>query len=66
MTCSECKFWTQPQAMPMPQGLGQCRRNAPVALPAPPGMPMMQAPAGVIWPVTMPTDSCGQFEAKQT
>lgn len=76
MTCSECKFWNQTSTQPfqpmMPQpmmgqpGFGQCRRNAPLAIPAPPGMGggMMMPQGGVLWPTTAATDACGQFEAK--
>lgn len=76
MTCSECKFWNQTTTGPLPYqppqmglnqpGFGQCRRNAPLAIPAPPGMGsgMMMPPGGVLWPTTAATDACGQFEAK--
>lgn len=77
MTCSECKFWNQTANVPMmpyqpPQmglnqlGYGQCRRNAPLAIPAPPGVGagMMMPQGGVLWPTTAATDACGQFEAK--
>lgn len=70
-TCSDCVFWKntitpQQPGVPLqafPQGMGQCRRNAPIPIPAPPGMAMQ--PGGVFWPVTFEHDYCGQHEAPQ-
>jgi hypothetical protein len=62
-TCERCVFWTAPSGpspwhqpgMP-PVGGGQCRRNAPIA-----GMP----PPGTHWPLTAPTDFCGEFSPRE-
>jgi hypothetical protein len=71
-TCSDCIFWKTtitppgPPGMPMqplPPGMGQCRRNAPIPIPSPPGM--MMPPGGVMWPVTQASDSCGQHEGSE-
>jgi hypothetical protein len=74
MNCANCVFWNSnpvmqppmpgmPPQMPLPQGLGQCRRNAPFPLPMPP-MGMQQMPP-LQWPVTTANDTCGECKVKE-
>jgi hypothetical protein len=52
-----------PPQVPMMQGFGQCRRNAPFPLPMPPmGMPQMPP---LQWPVTSANDTCGECKVKE-
>ena len=59
-TCNDCAFWDSghdPEA-------GVCRKKAPVASALDINMKVIGVTSPAIWPLTSPSDWCGDFDEK--
>ena len=62
-TCGSCRFWRAKEGRtPDEQGDSDCRRNAPVA--APWTEDGEYETNYVIWPVTLDTEWCGEWQER--
>lgn len=65
MKCADCKFWSAKKGDPWADGVGECRRHAP--------LPVLLADEGdhshsafVAWPLTLDEQFCGEFVAAKS